>query len=512
MLRGAVGEESFSVVPWVALSLPFFGSLCVVRSPLSDLPSMEDTVSEIQGPEPSEEPLPPPPPAVPDTIPPSQHNHCGSASAFAFWAYLAVVVSLLALLLPSPSPSSSDRRSWFLSLPDDLRQHHGRGKLLKAHAAAPSRPPLQVFAVEAGPRDGDVVLLLHGLGCSSYSFRRVLPSLASGGYRAVAIDLPGSGFSDRPDLPDDDDRRLGGFLGWILDVYKEIREKGIFWGFDQLIETGEIPYDQIGVRVPRKDGTASPGYGSVEMGRVIGEVIESMGFAPVHLVLHDSAFPTGMNWASVNPGYVRSVTVVDSSAESAAFPSWLLATPVLGPLLLRSRFLFSGLLRLCCSRSIDGAAAEAYRLLLKGTDGKKAVVAAGKALNHSFDLAEWTTLDAMKGMPLQILWSNMWSDRWIDEGKRISAAAPMGKFSYHSGGRWPQEDAAEEIAGMIVQFLSSLPKLTKKILEEPPPEHIKRLFDEASDEYHHHHHHHGHGHDHAAAYVDMYGIGQGWGT
>ncbi|WOK93053.1 protein AUXIN RESPONSE 4 isoform X1 [Canna indica] len=473
---------------------------------------MAESTSEIEGPKPSDDqPLPPPQP--PDASPSSAPQHTGrrssAASAFTFWAYLALFVSLIAVLLPSPSPSS-DARSWFLSLPDDLRLHHARGKLIKAHAAAST---LQVFAVEAGPPDGDSVLLLHGLGCSSFSFRRVLPSLASGGLRAVAVDLPGSGFSDP--LPVGDRRWP---FGWIGDVYSEIKEKGIFWAFDQLVETGQMPYDQIGVRVSGNDGDASSSYGPAEIGRVIGQVIDSIGLAPVHLVLHDSASPAALNWASANPGSVRSVTLIDSSAESAAFPSKILGIPVIGPLLLRSRFMFGGLLRLCCSRSMDESAAEAYRLLLKGKDGREAIVATGKALNFSFNLEEWTRLEAMKDVPLHVLWSNMWSDRWIDEGKRISAASPMGKFSYHSGGRWPQEDAPEEISGMIAQFLSSLPKLDKK-KEEPLPEHAARLFDEATDthhDHHHHHHHyhghgHGHGHDHAAGYMDMYGVGQGWG-
>ncbi|MDI6858546.1 MAG: alpha/beta fold hydrolase [Dehalococcoidia bacterium] len=53
--------------------------------------------------------------------------------------------------------------------------------------------------VEAG--SGPVLLLLHGLGASTFSFRRLLPLLAPH-MRAVAIDLKGFGFSERP--PDGD--------------------------------------------------------------------------------------------------------------------------------------------------------------------------------------------------------------------------------------------------------------------------------------------------------------------
>lgn len=301
--------------------------------------------------------------------------------------------------------------------------------------------------------------------------------------------------------------------------------KGLFWGFDQLVETGQIPYEGIASRDSRRNGVKSSGYGSAEMGRVIGQVMDSMALAPVHLVLHDSALGAGANWVLMNPGLVQSVTLIDPAAEFVAFPSWMLGPPVIGELLLASQFLFERLLRLCCSRSLDGSAAEAYRLLLKGKDGRKAVVAAGKALNYSFDLGEWTSSDVVKDMEFQVMWSNSWSDRWIDEGRRAASAIPRAKFASHSGGRWPQEDAAEEISGKIVQFVSSLPKSVRQKNEEPLPEHIQKMFDQASDDQydHHHHHHHGHGHshghghghghglEHAAGYFDMYGLGQGWG-
>jgi pimeloyl-ACP methyl ester carboxylesterase len=44
---------------------------------------------------------------------------------------------------------------------------------------------------------GEVLLLIHGLGGSSFSWRAVLPKL-SNKYRVIAPDLPGHGQSDRP--------------------------------------------------------------------------------------------------------------------------------------------------------------------------------------------------------------------------------------------------------------------------------------------------------------------------
>ena len=83
---------------------------------------------------------------------------------------------------------------------------------------------------------------------------------------------------------------------------------------------------------------------------------------------------------------------------------------------------------------------------------------------------------------------------------------------------WSQEGSAGELAENVVQFVSSLPKTVRQVEEEPIPEHIQKMFDEAKDSHHHNHHHDGHGHSHghdhahAAGFMDAYGLGQAWGS
>lgn len=57
---------------------------------------------------------------------------------------------------------------------------------------------LRVHYLDEGPRDGDIVLLLHGEPSWSYLYRRMIPVLVEAGLRAVAIDLVGFGRSDKP--------------------------------------------------------------------------------------------------------------------------------------------------------------------------------------------------------------------------------------------------------------------------------------------------------------------------
>src|SRR5215475_14189808 len=54
---------------------------------------------------------------------------------------------------------------------------------------------VRLFYREAGPRDGPVVLLLHGFPTSSFMFRELIPRLADR-YRVIAPDLPGFGFTE----------------------------------------------------------------------------------------------------------------------------------------------------------------------------------------------------------------------------------------------------------------------------------------------------------------------------
>ena len=61
---------------------------------------------------------------------------------------------------------------------------------------------IRIFAVTEG--DGPLVLLLHGFPEHWWAWRHQLPALAAAGYRAVAVDLPGYGRSDKPDVPYDE--------------------------------------------------------------------------------------------------------------------------------------------------------------------------------------------------------------------------------------------------------------------------------------------------------------------
>jgi len=57
---------------------------------------------------------------------------------------------------------------------------------------------MQLHYVDEGPREGPIVLLMHGEPSWAYLYRKIIAGLAAAGCRAIAPDLIGFGRSDKP--------------------------------------------------------------------------------------------------------------------------------------------------------------------------------------------------------------------------------------------------------------------------------------------------------------------------
>src|SRR6478672_6283191 len=77
----------------------------------------------------------------------------------------------------------------------------------------------EIFYREAGPSDGDVILLLHGFPTSSQMFRDLIPRLADR-YRVLAPDYPGFGYSSMP--PRDRFAYTFDNLAGVVDEFSEV--------------------------------------------------------------------------------------------------------------------------------------------------------------------------------------------------------------------------------------------------------------------------------------------------
>lgn len=66
------------------------------------------------------------------------------------------------------------------------------------HRYVATRSGLTIHVADAGPADGDAVLLVHGFPQNWFEWRRLIGPLAADGHRVLCPDLRGAGWSDAP--------------------------------------------------------------------------------------------------------------------------------------------------------------------------------------------------------------------------------------------------------------------------------------------------------------------------
>jgi haloalkane dehalogenase len=76
---------------------------------------------------------------------------------------------------------------------------------------------LRIHHVDEGPRDGDIVVCIHGQPTWSYLYRHMIPVLTSSGLRVLAPDLVGFGRSDKPAAREDYtyERQVAWLNAWL---------------------------------------------------------------------------------------------------------------------------------------------------------------------------------------------------------------------------------------------------------------------------------------------------------
>lgn len=80
--------------------------------------------------------------------------------------------------------------------------------------------PIRIAYLDEGPRDGAVVLLLHGEPSWSFLYRTMIPGLIAAGHRVVAPDLVGFGRSDKP--ANRGDYTYERHVGWMRSVIEQL--------------------------------------------------------------------------------------------------------------------------------------------------------------------------------------------------------------------------------------------------------------------------------------------------
>ena len=103
----------------------------------------------------------------------------------------------------------------FAGLPDfDFKPHY-----------AEIKGGLRLHYVDEGPREGRVVLMMHGEPSWSFLYRHMIRKVADAGYRVLAPDLIGFGRSDKP--TETSDYSYTRHVGWMQDWFDQMNVSGV---------------------------------------------------------------------------------------------------------------------------------------------------------------------------------------------------------------------------------------------------------------------------------------------
>jgi haloalkane dehalogenase len=84
---------------------------------------------------------------------------------------------------------------------------------------------LRIHHLDEGPREGPIVLCLHGEPSWSFLYRKMIPIFTAAGFRVIAPDFPGFGRSDKP--TQQEDFTYARFVAWIWQVIEKLALKDI---------------------------------------------------------------------------------------------------------------------------------------------------------------------------------------------------------------------------------------------------------------------------------------------
>lgn len=259
---------------------------------------------------------------------------------FFFWLWFMAIVSLIMLVfVTGKTILNRSENIEILSMPSGVRAHFEAGRLVKVEVGR-DRTSLKLFVRASG--EGETVLLLHGLGSSSYSYRKLVSLLSSQKLSAIAVDLPGAGLSEKSYLANDiieEEDHHQGFLYDRLEALKALLVEGFFHtGNDDSSEHEFLAKLRSGKEA--SEGRKVLALAPDELGEALDQIVASLELAPVHLVMHDTGVEVGLAWASQNPSKVASLTLVDTVPRLPSLPFWLFKVPVLGPFIAHSDLAF----------------------------------------------------------------------------------------------------------------------------------------------------------------------------
>jgi len=242
------------------------------------------------------------------------------------------------------------------------------------------------------------VILLHGLVSQGYSWRHVLPALAEQGFRAIAPDWIGCGYSSMPDRRD---------FAYTPDAFVTVLEA----------------------------------------------LIAQLGFEKVSIVAQGFLGSVGIQYALRHPEQVERLAIFNCPiAQSVTLP-WKLkqmGIPLVGDMMTQDPLLVDRTLEGAGGYRIEHADLDVYRRpWLKTSDVGRSLLAIIQNLQLKEATAEIEAGLAAWSNPLLIGWGMR--DPWLSIESAKSLKAELVELD--EVGHYPQEDWHEKVSEILIPFL-----------------------------------------------------------
>lgn len=192
----------------------------------------------------------------------------------------------------------------------------------------------RTYVEEAGPADGPAIVLVHGFGGSTWTWRHTLPALAAAGWHAVALDLRGFGLAEKAWEADQTHAAQGRL---VLDLMDDLGLRtavlvGHSMGASVVAHATQLDPSRVRALVLVDAAITGPGGrggGALGAGSIVGPLLEigplrrAARFA-VRLAVDPARLETILRSAYADPAFPSAADVAAYGAATR-LPDWDLA-------------------------------------------------------------------------------------------------------------------------------------------------------------------------------------------
>lgn len=253
------------------------------------------------------------------------------------------------------------------------------------------------------PSSKPPVLLLHDLPSQSYSWREIMPALAEQGFRSVAPDWPGFGFSDQPDRRD---------FNYTAEAY----------------------------------------------GKALAALLQALEIDRIHLVVQGFMGTIGLQYALQHPDQIDRLAILNTPLTSAAKLPWKIkqfGIPLMGDMMTQDPLLVDRTLEGGGGYRVEDADLDVYRRpFLRSSAAGRSLMAVVQNLKLAQATPQIETGFSNWQAPILVAWGVR--DPWLslDMAEAFVKTLPAGELvQLEEVGHYPQEDWHEKVSEALLKFL-----------------------------------------------------------